>query len=93
MFGYHITLILRKKLQKLSKKDPVLTKIFKKKLMEIIKHNKKTIDTYKNLKKPSNKFKRIHLTDNYILIFKVFKKEKHIIFVDIAHRDNIYKKL
>ena len=50
MFDFSIETILEKKLLKLSKKDKVLVKNFRKKLLEIISMNHKTIDTYKNLK-------------------------------------------
>lgn len=45
---------------------------------------------YKNLKSPMNQFKRIHLTDNYILLFIIEKK--HVVFIDIKHFDNVYRK-
>ncbi len=88
MFTYDITDILRKKLKKLAKKDRILAQIFYRKLQEVINRDK--VDSYKNLKSPMNLFKRIHLTDNYILLFKVEKK--HIVFVDIRHWDHVYEK-
>ena len=87
MFTFQIEDRLKKKLEKLSKKDKILVKNFKKKIIEIISQNEKTIDTYKNLKSPLNNFKRIHLTTNYILLFKVYKEKNLILFVDIKHRD------
>ena len=90
MFTYDITDVLRKKLKKLGKKDRVLAQTFYKKLQEVIKRDEKTINSYKNLKSPMNDFKRIHLTDNYILLFKV--ETKHIVFVDIKHWDHVYSK-
>jgi len=90
MFTYDITDVLRKKLKKLGKKDRVLAQTFYRKLQEVIKRDEKTINSYKNLKSPMNDFKRIHLTDNYILLFKV--EIKHIVFVDIKHWDYVYKK-
>ena len=90
MFTYDITDVLRKKLKKLAKKDRILSLIFYKKLQEVINRDKETINSYKNLKSPMNEFKRIHLTDNYILLFKVEKK--HIVFVDIKHWDHVYEK-
>ncbi len=90
MFTYDITDILRKKLKKLAKKDKILAKTFYKKLQEVINRNEGTINSYKNLKSPMNEFKRIHLTDNYILLFKVEKK--HIVFVDVKHWDHVYEK-
>lgn len=90
MFRFDITDKLKKKLQKIGKKDPVLAKIFKKKIMEVINKDSKTIDTYKNLKSPMNEYKRIHLTDNFIMLFLVTKKKNHILFVDILHWDKAY---
>ena len=59
MFKFEIEDYLKKKLKKLAKKDKVLAKNFKKKLIEIINQNEISIDTYKNLKSPMNEFKRI----------------------------------
>lgn len=91
MFSYNIEVSLKKKLKVLAKKDKVLVDIFKKKLKEITSHTVETIDTYKNLKSPLKELKRIHLKNNFVLVFKVLKKERHIIFVDLSHRDNMYK--
>lgn len=90
MFSFDLTDILKKKLDKLAKKDKVLAQIFYRKLNEIISRDEDGINAYKNLKSPMNEFKRIHLTDNYILLFKVEKK--HIVFVDIKHWDYVYGK-
>ena len=90
MLPYDITDELRKKLQVLAKKDKVLVNNFKSKLLEIINRDNQTINAYKNLKSPMNKYKRIHLTSNYILIFE-FNKGK-VTFIDIKHRDHVYKK-
>ncbi len=91
MFEFDISDILRKKLEKLSKKDKILVQNFKKKLKEVISHNKDSISTYKNLKSPKNEFKRIHLTDNYILLFRVDLEKNKIVFYDILHWDKAYK--
>jgi len=91
MFSYEFESILEKKLNLLSKKDKILAGIFFKKIKEITSNNEITIDRYKNLKSPLNEFKRIHLTDNFILLFKVNKKENHILFADIKHWDDAYK--
>jgi len=90
MFTYDITDVLRKKLKKLAKKDKVLAQTFYRKLQEVINRDSETINSYKNLKSPMNEFKRIHLTDNYILLFKLEKE--HIVFVDIKHWNHIYEK-
>lgn len=89
MFEFDITDILKKKLEKVGKKDKILALNFYKKIKEIISRDQKTIQMYKNLKSPMNEYKRIHLTDNYILLFKVQKNK--IIFIDIKHWDDVYK--
>ncbi|MBT3408644.1 hypothetical protein HOD20_05885 [archaeon] len=92
MFDFDISDKLRKKLKKLGKRDKVLARIFYKKLNEVIEKNKISINTYKNLKSPQNEYKRIHLTDNFILIFNVNIDTNYILFIDILHWDNAYKK-
>lgn len=91
MFKFILSDRLSKKLSKLNKRDKILAKIFGKKLVEVINHDKKTINTYKNLKSPKNEYKRIHLTDNYILFFHVNTEKNLITFVDIMHWDHAYR--
>ena len=92
MFKFDISIKLKKKLKKLGKKDKILARTFKRKLTEVISHDEESINTYKNLKAPQNKFKRIHLTDNFILLFSVNSEKKQILFVDIMHWDYVYGK-
>ena len=92
MFKFDISDKLRKKLIKIGKKDKILAKIFRKKLFEVVGKNKVSINLYKNLRAPKNEFKRIHLTDNFILFFRVNIEKNHILFVDILHWDHAYKK-
>ena len=91
MFSYNITDELKKKLEVLCKRDKVLAETFRKKLLEVINRDDAGINAYKNLKSPLNEYKRIHLTSNYILIFSLYSKEKHIVFIDILHWDKAYK--
>ncbi len=90
MYEYDITDKLRKKLEKLGKKDKVLAQNFYKKVQEVISRDEKGLTSYKNLKSPLNQYKRIHLTDNYILLFAVEKNK--IIFIDILHWDKLFGK-
>lgn len=91
MFSYDLSDKLRKRVRKLAKKDKVLALIFKRKIKEVITHNTTTIDTYKNLHSPQNEYKRIHLTNNFILLSTIDRKNEHIIFVGILHWDKAYK--
>lgn len=88
MFSYDFSDILRKKLDKLAKRDKVLAEAFYKKVQEVVGRDEITINAYKNLKSHMNEYKRIHLTDNYILLFAV--EGKHIVFVNIRHWDDVY---
>lgn len=91
MFSYNLSPKLRKRVAKLAKKDPVLARVFKKKIREVISQDTTTIDTYKNLRSPQNEFKRIHLTGSHVLIFAVDKSQQHIVFVDLVRWDKAYK--
>lgn len=90
MFTFDMTLRLKKKVFKLAKKDKVLAIVFKKKVKEIISRDVSGLDAYKNLRSPMNLYKRIHLTDSFVLLFHVDKKNLHILFMDIVHHDKAY---
>lgn len=62
------------------------------KIKEIAKTLEYDENHYKNLKKPLNEYKRVHINKSYVIIFKVNKKEKTVIFYDYAHHDKIYVK-
>ena len=91
MFKLTSSKLFDKKFKLLLKKDKVLAKAVKNKIKEILSQDNNTIDTYKNLKRPLQDFKRIHITGQYVLLFKVFKKENIILVNDILHRDVAYK--
>lgn len=91
MFTYEFTKKLRKQLTKLSQKDKVLSQIFFRKFAEVVNRDIHSIHTYKNLRSPLNDLKRIHLTDNFILLFKYYPERGHILFTKISHWDGAYK--
>lgn len=90
MMDYQILPSLRKILRKLSKKDPSLYKAIRNKVEEII--NCSNIATYKNLKKPLQKYQRIHITGSFVLIFSYDKHNDKVTFADFDHIDRVYKK-
>ena len=53
--------------------------------------NEYTIDDYKNLKYSLSDYKRVHIDKSFVLIFKVYRKEKHILFERFDHHDRIYR--
>ncbi|MDD3159497.1 MAG: addiction module toxin RelE [Candidatus ainarchaeum sp.] len=75
-------------LKKLKKKDKSLFAKLEKKINQIINLNYYELQHFKNLKYPSNEFKRVHV-GSFVLTFKVTQDK--IIFVDFDHHDKIYK--
>ena len=90
MRNYFIEKKLQKKLSIVFMKDPRRYNILMKKIEEIITSD--NINRYKNLRKPLQDFKRVHIDAHFILIFKYEKNEDAIYFYDFDHHDKIYKK-
>jgi mRNA-degrading endonuclease RelE of RelBE toxin-antitoxin system len=76
-------------LKKLSKKDKSLSLMLLNKIHEIL--NSQEVEHYKNLRSPLEKYKRVHISKRYVLIFRHYKKEEFILFRYFEHRDYIYK--
>ena len=80
---------LRKIMGKLSRKDSSMFDDLLEKIDEII--TRKSIDHYKNLRKPLQHLKRVHIRGPFILTFRYIKSENKVIFYDFDHHDRIYK--
>ena len=89
MRNFSIEEKLRKDTQKLSKKDPSLLDALIKKMDDII--NCENINHYKNLRKPLQHLKRVHVIGPFVLTFKYVEKENKVLFYNLDHHDNIYK--
>ena len=87
MYQYKIQPTLQKIILRLYKKDKQSRERVLKKIQEII--SSENIEHYKNLKKPLQHLKRIHIGEK-VLVFKYDKKEKIVIFEDFSHHDKIY---
>ena len=87
MYTLQIRPSLRKKLEKLGKKNPKQAEIIAKKSEEIIVNP----DRYKNLRAPLNNWKRVHIDKHFVLAFSVNEGSKTVILEDYDHHDNIYK--
>ena len=92
MFSFDITDELRLVLAKLAKKDRLRAAIVYKKIEQIISCDEKAIDHYKNLRNDLSDFKRVHIDKSFVLMFRVSKKDMHIIFIKLKHHDNVYRK-
>lgn len=89
MYSYELRESLEKDFHKLAKKNSEQLKIIGKKIKEII--TCQDISHYKNLKKPMQHLKRVHIDKSFVLVFSVDEKTKHIIFEEFDHHDKIYK--
>ena len=87
MYILQIRPSLRKKLEKLGKKNPKQAEIIAKKSEEIIVNPNR----YKNLRAPLNNWKRVHIDKHFVLAFSVNEGSKTVILEDYDHHDNIYK--
>jgi YafQ family addiction module toxin component len=45
---------------------------------------------YKNLHKPLQEYKRVHVNGSYVILFIVDKTNRKVTFHNYAHHDNIY---
>jgi YafQ family addiction module toxin component len=80
---------LKKELSKLKKKSKVRYLGVREKMQEIL--NVKSVEHYKNLKKPLQKYKRVHIDSSFVLIFSYNSKTDVVNFFKLDHHDNIYK--
>jgi len=89
MRKFEISDPLKKELNKLSKKDKSKYQATLKKIKEIV--NSEKVEHYKNLRKPLQHLKRVHIDNSFVLTFSYNKTEDTIRFVEFDHHDNIYK--
>ena len=92
MFEFDFSDEFRKIFNKLSKKSPVIARAINRKVKEIISRDKESVMNYKNLKYNLKNIKRAHITEWLVITFEIRLNENFILFVNIASRDNVYKK-
>ena len=88
MYEFSIEENLQKKLKKLFKKDKIMYEILMKKFEEIIMCE--DINHYKNLRKPLQEYKRVHIKSSFVLIFKFIQGKNEVSFYDFNHHDIVY---
>ena len=87
---YEIHKELNVQIKKLSKKDKFLASILVHKINEI--KDSEYVDHYKNLRFPLSKYKRVHITKQFVLLFYFDVETNTILFRYFDHRDNIYNR-
>ncbi|PIN85595.1 MAG: addiction module toxin RelE [Candidatus Diapherotrites archaeon CG11_big_fil_rev_8_21_14_0_20_37_9] len=89
-FKYSLSEELKKILKKFFQKDKKRYEAILKKIEEIVTRDTETIDFYKNLRHDMKDFKRVHIDKSFVLLFRVYRKEKFILFQRFKHHDQIY---
>jgi len=89
MHNFSVEISLRRKLKKLYKKDKKTYLRVMSKIHEVILSP--SVEHYKNLKKPLQYLKSVHVMKSFVLVFEYSRKEDCINFYDFDHHDKIYK--
>lgn len=87
-YNFEVKSILKKKLEKLAKKDSKRARIVTKKFWEVIQ----SPQHYKNLRAPLQHLRRVHISKSFVLVFSVDEQAKTVTFEDYDHHDNVYRK-
>ena len=85
MYSYELRKSVEKIFFKLAKRNPKQLLIIENKIQEI----RQNPQHYKNLRKPLQRLKRIHIDKSFVLVFSVDENRKHIIIEDYDHHDTI----
>ena len=90
-FSFGLSDELKATIRVLAKKDKKTAEILNKKSKQIINSDETTIGHYKNLRYGLKEYRRVHVAKSFVLLFKVFKKEKFILFDKFKHHNDVYK--
>ena len=88
MYSYELRKSVEKIFFKLAKKNSKQLMIIEKKIQEI----RENPQHYKNLRKPLQHLKRVHIDKSFVMVFSVDENKKHIIIENYDHHDEIYKR-
>ncbi|MBM3229583.1 addiction module toxin RelE [Candidatus Parvarchaeota archaeon] len=83
---------LKLTVKKLAKKDPKRCEILAKKIKEVVQSDEASIEHYKNMQYGLSDYKRVHIDSSFVLLFRVFREKKFILFVSLKHHDEAYKR-
>ncbi|MBS3166060.1 addiction module toxin RelE [Candidatus Woesearchaeota archaeon] len=76
-------------MSKICKKDKVMYHALLNKMDEIV--NCEDVNHYKNLRKHLEEYKRVHIKNSFVLLFKYIPSEDKVILWDLDHHDNVYR--
>jgi len=92
MFEFDISEELELVIKKLAKRDRERVEALRKKMLEIVNNDAKSIDRYRNCRYDLKEYKHVHIDKSFVLVFKVFKQENRILFAYLGHHDDFFKK-
>ena len=86
MYSYELRKSVEKIFFKLAKRNPKQMDLIENKIKEIIENP----NHYKNLRKPLQNLKRVHVDKSFVLVFSIDENTKTVLIEDYDHHDNIY---
>ena len=87
MYSLELRKSVEKIFRKLAKRNPKQLRILDKKINEILQNP----HHFKNLRKPLQHLKRVHIDKSFVLVYSVDEGRKAVIIEDYDHHDRIYK--
>jgi YafQ family addiction module toxin component len=87
MYSFEIRDHLDKLFDKIKKRNPKQFEIIYKKIAEVIQNPQH----YKNLRRPLQHLKSVHIDKSFVLLFSVDENLKKVTFEEFDHHDRIYR--
>lgn len=91
-FSFDLSEELKSKVGMLARKDKKTAEALNKKIKQIAGSDEAGVERYKNLRYGLSEYKRAHVAKSFVLLFRVFKRERFILFDKFGHHDDIYKR-
>ena len=88
MYNLDIKPTVDKIFQKLSKRNKQQLRMIFNKIQEIRENPN---HQYKYLRKPIQKYNRVHIDKHFVLIFKINHENQSVVICYYDHHDNVYK--
>ncbi|RDD52454.1 type II toxin-antitoxin system mRNA interferase toxin, RelE/StbE family [Nanoarchaeota archaeon NZ13-N] len=88
MFTIEYTDKVNKFLDKVKNRDHILYKSIVRKIEQI----EESPYRFKPLRYDLKHYRRVHVKEPFVLVYKIDEKNRKIIIIDIDHHDKIYKK-
>ena len=86
MYSYELRKTVEKIFFKLAKRNPKELAIIEAKIKEIAQNPQR----YKNLRRPLQHLKRVHIDKSFVLTFSVDENKKLVVIEGYDHHDKIY---